>query len=185
SHDLATDSLGTITNVFVPGSVVKPATLTAGWQNGVLTGNEVLADQNVYGINSWFTEGSVRDISALDALEYSSNTYMVQVALRILGSPLGTALLDSPEAVKPAMEKIRSAFAQYGMGVKTEIDLPNESLGFLPAEFTVADYMNNSFGQFDNYTPMQLAQYAATLANGGQRIQPHIVAGIYENDENG
>ncbi|MHB9781738.1 penicillin-binding transpeptidase domain-containing protein [Streptococcus sp. 10F2] len=185
SHDLSTDALGTITNVFVPGSVVKPATLTAGWQNNVLTGDEVLADQTVYGINSWFTEGSVREISAVQALEYSSNTYMVQVALRILGSPLGTALLDGPESVKPAMEKLRAAFAQYGMGTKTEIDLPNESLGYLPAEFTVGDYMNNAFGQFDNYTPMQLGQFAATLASGGNRIQPHIVAGVYANDESG
>lgn len=185
SHDLSTDALGTITNVFVPGSVVKPATLTAGWQNNVLTGDEVLADQIVYGINSWFTEGSVREISAVQALEYSSNTYMVQVALRILGSPLGTALLDGPESVKPAMEKLRAAFAQYGMGTKTEIDLPNESFGYLPAEFTVGDYMNNAFGQFDNYTPMQLGQFAATLASGGNRIQPHIVAGVYANDESG
>ncbi|MBF8970767.1 penicillin-binding transpeptidase domain-containing protein [Streptococcus sp. NLN76] len=184
-HELSSDSLGTITNVFVPGSVVKPATLTAGWQTGALSGNEILADQTVLGINSWFTEGSVRDISAVQALEYSSNTYMVQVALRILGSPIGAALIDDSASVKTAMEKMRTAFGQYGMGVKTEIDLPNESVGFLPTEFTVGDYMNNAFGQFDNYTPMQLAQFAATLANGGSRIQPHIVAGIHDNDENG
>ncbi|MBG9366807.1 penicillin-binding transpeptidase domain-containing protein [Streptococcus sp. NLN64] len=184
-HELSSDSLGTITNVFVPGSVVKPATLTAGWQTGALSGNEILADQTVLGINSWFTEGSVRDISAVQALEYSSNTYMVQVALRILGSPIGAALIDDSASVKAAMEKMRTAFGQYGMGVKTEIDLPNESVGFLPTEFTVGDYMNNAFGQFDNYTPMQLAQFAATLANGGSRIQPHIVAGIHDNDENG
>ncbi|MBJ6745232.1 penicillin-binding protein 2 [Streptococcus sp. 121] len=184
-HELSSDSLGTITNVFVPGSVVKPATLTAGWQTGALSGNEILADQTVLGINSWFTEGSVREISAVQALEYSSNTYMVQVALRILGSPIGAALIDDSASVKAAMEKMRTAFGQYGMGVKTEIDLPNESVGFLPTEFTVGDYMNNAFGQFDNYTPMQLAQFAATLANGGSRIQPHIVAGIHDNDENG
>ena len=33
------------------------------------------------------------------------------------------------------------------------------------------------FGQFDNYTPMQLAQYVGTIANNGVRIAPHIVEG--------
>ncbi len=34
--------LGTVTNVFVPGSVVKGATLTSGWENGAISGNQIL-----------------------------------------------------------------------------------------------------------------------------------------------
>ena len=45
SQDLSTDALGTVTNVFVPGSVVKGATLTSGWENGAISGNQVLTDQ--------------------------------------------------------------------------------------------------------------------------------------------
>ena len=41
------------------------------------------------------------------------------------------------------------------------------------------------FGQFDNYTPMQLAQYVATIANNGVRLSPHIVEGVYDNNEQG
>ena len=44
SSTATTDILGNINNVFTPGSVVKGATLSAGWQNNVLSGNEVLYD---------------------------------------------------------------------------------------------------------------------------------------------
>ncbi len=67
----------------------------------------------------------------------------------------------------------------------TGIDLPNESTGFIPKEYTVGNYLTNAFGQFDNYTPMQLAQYAATVANDGKRVSPHVVEGIYDNNDQG
>ena len=47
SGKLSSDSLGTITNVFVPGSVVKAATISSGWENGVLSGNQTLTDQPI------------------------------------------------------------------------------------------------------------------------------------------
>ena len=52
-------------------------------------------------------------------------------------------------------------------------------------EFDLGNYINNSFGQFDNYTPMQLAQYVATIANNGVRLAPHIVEGVYGNNDQG
>ncbi len=48
------------------------------------------------------------------------------------------------------MKKLRSTFAEYGLGTSTGIDLPNESTGYLPDKFTFANYLTNSFGQFDN-----------------------------------
>ncbi len=58
--ELTPDSLGTVTNVFVPGSVVKAATISSGWENGVLSGNQTLTDQSIVfqgsaPINSWYT----------------------------------------------------------------------------------------------------------------------------------
>ena len=38
-------------------------------------------------INSWFTQYGSRSINAVEALEYSSNTYMVQIALKMMGQP--------------------------------------------------------------------------------------------------
>lgn len=190
SGELTTDTLGAYTNVFVPGSVVKGATLTSGWENGVISGNQVLTDQpmNIPGmnvINSWFTQYGSRDITAVQALEYSSNTYMVQIALDLLGAPYGSGQAINSENVPSAMEKLRSSFAEYGLGTSTGVDLPNESLGYIPSDFHYGNVLTNAFGQFDNYTALQLAQYAATVANGGRRLAPHLVEGIYQSQKLG
>ena len=190
SQDLTADALGTVTNVFVPGSVVKAANLTAGWENGAISGNQVLVDQPIVfagsaPLTSWFTQFGSREIDVVQALEYSSNTYMVQVALNLMGQPYQPNMLLKTDQLDPAMEKLRSTFASYGLGAPTGIDLPNESTGFVPKEFSVGNYLSDAFGQFDNYTPMQLAQYVATIANDGKRIAPHLVQGVYENDAKG
>ena len=191
SGELTPDSLGTVTNVFVPGSVVKAATISSGWENGVLSGNQTLTDQPIVfqgsaPINSWYTlsYGSF-PITAVEALEYSSNTYMVQTALGIMGQTYQPNMTVGTSHLESAMAKLRSTFGEYGLGVSTGIDLPDESTGFIPKDFDLANYLNNAFGQFDNYTPMQLAQYVATIANNGVRLAPRIVEGVYDNNEQG
>ena len=191
SGELTPDSLGTVTNVFVPGSVVKAATISSGWENGVLSGNQTLTDQPIVfqgsaPINSWYTlsYGSF-PITAVEALEYSSNAYMVQTALGIMGQTYQPNMFVLTNNLESAMGKLRSTFAEYGLGASTGIDLPDESTGFIPKEYNFANYITNAFGQFDNYTPMQLAQYVGTIANNGVRIAPHIVEGIYGNNEQG
>jgi len=195
-HDLKTgeltsDSLGTITDVFVPGSVVKAATISSGWENGVLSGNQTLTDQSIIfqgspPINSWYTASSgPMPITAVQALEYSSNTYMVQTALGIMGLTYQPNMIAAIGNLGSAMGKLRSTFGEYGLGSATGIDLPDESTGFIPKDYDLANYITNSFGQFDNYTPMQLAQYVATIANNGVRVAPRIVEGIYGNNDKG
>lgn len=195
-HDLKTgeltpDSLGTVTNVFIPGSVVKAATISSGWENGVLSGNQTLTDQPIVfqgsaPIYSWYklAYGSF-PITAVEALEYSSNAYVVQTALGIMGQTYQPNMFVGTSNLETAMGKLRSTFAEYGLGASTGIDLPNESTGLIPKEYNFANYITNAFGQFDNYTPMQLAQYVGTIANNGVRIAPHIVEGIYGNNEQG
>ena len=189
--DLTPDSLGTVTNVFVPGSVVKAATISSGWENGVLSGNQTLTDQPIVfqgspAINSWYTlaYGSF-PITAVEALEYSSNAYMIQTALGMMGQTYKPDMTVKTNQLESAMGKLRATFGEYGLGVSTEIDLPDESTGFIPQKFDLANYLTNAFGQFDNYTPMQLAQYVATIANNGVRLAPHIVEGIYDNNDKG
>lgn len=191
SGELTPDSLGTVTNVFVPGSVVKAATISSGWENGVLSGNQTLTDQPIVfqgsaPINSWYTlsYGSF-PITAVEALEYSSNAYMVQTALGIMGQTYQPNMTVGTSHLESAMAKLRSTFGEYGLGASTGIDLPDESTGFIPKDYDLANYLNNAFGQFDNYTPMQLAQYVATIANNGVRLAPRIVEGIYDNNEQG
>ncbi|MFS1663547.1 penicillin-binding transpeptidase domain-containing protein [Streptococcus sp. zg-JUN1979] len=175
------DILGTINNVFTPGSVVKGATLSAGWQNNVLSGNEVLNDQEILGIKSWFTSG-VLPINAVQALEYSSNTYMLQIALRLMGENYEPGKSLSGEDYKEAMDKLRATFAEYGLGTTTGLDLP-EAIGYIPSQFNFSDTLFESFGQYDSYSPMQLAQYIATIANDGKRVSTHVVEGIYQQTD--
>ena len=189
--ELTPDSLGTVTNVFVPGSVVKAATISSGWENGVLKGNQTLTDQPIVfqgsaAINSWYTPyyGSF-PVTAVEALEYSSNTYMVQTALGMMGQTYQPDMTVKTNQLESAMGKLRATFSEYGLGAATGIDLPEESTGFIPKEFDLANYLYNAFGQFDNYTPMQLAQYVATIANNGVRLSPRIVEGVYDNNEQG
>lgn len=181
------DALGTINDIFVPGSVVKAATLTAGWESDVISGNQVIADQsiNIAGssaITSWFTGSGSTNITAVQALEYSSNTYMVQVALKMMGQEYYSGMSLVTTGMKEAMEELRAAYAEYGMGTSTGIDLPENTTGYISDDYSAGNVLTEAFGQYDSYTPMQLAQYAATVANGGKRIAPHLVDSIYDND---
>lgn len=195
SHDPETDhieknALGTITQVFTPGSVVKGATIAAGFENKVIQGNQVLTDQPIQlagsnPITSWFTAYGSQPITATQALAYSSNTYMVQIAMKMMGQEYAPGMILSTQGMDSAMAKLRQTYADFGLGAETGIDIPGESFGYIPKKFDSAGLLTESFGQFDNYTAMQLAQYAATIANGGKRIAPHLVQGIYEGDENG
>ncbi|HFI0775395.1 TPA: penicillin-binding protein PBP2B [Streptococcus suis] len=184
------DALGTITSVFTPGSIVKGATISSGWENGIISGNQVLLDEPIYfagsaPITSWWAYGSF-NIDVTQALEYSSNVYMVKIALGLLGQTYSPNMfLNDGDTLTNAMTKLRSTFAEYGLGASTGIDLPLESTGFLPEEYSTANFIMNAFGQFDNYTPMQMAQYVATVANNGKRISPHLVEGIYGNNPQG
>ncbi|HFU4363503.1 TPA: penicillin-binding protein PBP2B [Streptococcus suis] len=190
TSSITEDALGTITSVFTPGSIVKGATISSGWENGIISGNQVLLDEPIYfagsaPITSWWAYGSF-NIDATEALEYSSNAYMVKIALGLLGQTYSANMyLNDGDTLTNAMTKLRSTFAEYGLGASTGIDLPLESIGFLPEEYSTANFITNAFGQFDNYTPMQMAQYAATIANNGTRISPHLVEGIYGNNAQG
>ncbi|HFU4069868.1 TPA: penicillin-binding protein PBP2B, partial [Streptococcus suis] len=190
SGEITEDALGTITSVFTPGSIVKGATISSGWENGVISGNQVQLDEPIYfagsaPLTSWWAYGSF-NIDATEALEYSSNAYMVKIALGLLGQTYSANMyLNDGDTLTNAMTKLRSTFAEYGLGAPTGIDLPLESTGFLPEEYSTANFIMNAFGQFDNYTPMQMAQYVATVANNGKRISPHLVEGIYGNNPQG
>lgn len=199
SKNIEENTLGTITSAFVPGSVVKAGTVTAGYQTGVISGNDTLIDQPIQ-LSGTPLKGSIYNkvlgnqipLNTVKALEWSSNAYMMQIVLRMLGVQYQQNMtLPESASSKEMYDKLRKAFAEYGMGVKTQIDLPNESPGLVNEQFGKengpggGNLLDLSFGQYDTYTPMQLAQYASTVANGGTRISPHVVKGIYGNNESG
>lgn len=201
SKEVQEDTIGVYKKAFVPGSVVKAATLTAGWNNHVLKGNEKLYDQPIY-LKGSASKSSIfnpngygnRWLDARKSLEISSNSYMIQIALRLLGIQYdgGEIYVPSLPQQEAAFDKLRKAMAEYGMGAVTGIDLPDEEIGIQTPVKYLSDanhdggkILDLAFGQFDTYTPIQLAQYAATVANDGVRLQPHLVEGIYGNDESG
>ena len=60
--------------------------------------------------------------------------------------------------------------------MSTGIDLPNESIGQVGRTDNIPGFLlDYAIGQYDTYTPLQLAQYISTIANGGYRMKPQIV----------
>lgn len=198
TNELTSNPLATINKVFVPGSVVKGATLTAGYESGVIQGNDGMVDEpiQIAGSNvksSNFNLYSKIPITAQQALEFSSNSYMMKLVFKMLGTEYTpNMMVPYTTGDSRVFEILRNAYAEYGMGVSTGIDLPGESTGLVTKNFddpalapNAGNLLDLSFGQYDNYTALQLAQYVATVANDGKRMENHIVEGIYENNLDG
>jgi len=179
------NALGTINSDIVMGSVVKGAMVSGALMDGVITPtNSTLTDMpiTVGGVkkSSWFNHGGGSNIAvnAAGALEVSSNSYMMQLAMKEAGFNYssGAALTMSTKA----FDIERGYFKQFGLGVKTGIDLPGESSGLEgSSSFAhIGNALDLSFGNYDAYTVMQVAQYMSTIANGGTRIAPHVVQSI-------
>ncbi len=178
--EMQDDALGTFTTSYNVGSAVKGATVLTGYQHGAISPGASWVDTplKIKGTpvkKSWTTMGRVND---LKALERSSNVYMFMTAIAIGKGryvPNGPLSLDSK-----AFDTMRDSFSQFGLGVRTGIDLPNETAGFKGADKRPGFLLDLAIGQYDTYSAMQLAQYVSTIANNGYRIQPHIVKEIRE-----
>ncbi|NMD71859.1 penicillin-binding protein 2 [Bacillus sp. DNRA2] len=178
--EMQDDALGTFTTSYNVGSAVKGATVLTGYQTGAISPGTVLHDGplQIKGTpvkKSWTNMGSVND---LKALERSSNVYMFRTAIAI---GKGKYVQNGPLSLDSnAFNTIRDSFSQFGLGVRTGIDLPNETAGFKGQDKRPGFLLDLAIGQYDTYSAMQLAQYVSTIANNGYRIQPHIVKEIRE-----
>ena len=181
-------TLDTIQSAFEMGSSVKAATVLMGYMDGVISlDNNTMTDRRLRfsgseDISSVFNrQGSVA-VSDITALKFSSNVYMSFIALRMGGyynyEPNRKIPIDYVETA----ENMRTYYRQFGLGSPTGIDLPNESTGQASTPDNPGKAMFMTFGQFDTYTPMQLAQYSATIANGGKRFAPRLVSEIRSTD---
>lgn len=184
------DALGAINNSFGMGSVVKPATVLSGYMDGAITlDDNTIVDEPIEfeaskPKSSWFNRNGKIELTDLDALERSSNAYMIKLVMKMGGQSkyekggrlnINLSLFD----------KLREYFAQFGLGVRTGIDLPNEGKGYNGGSADAFAALDFAFGQFDLYTPLQLAQYMSTIANGGTRIAPRLVKEIHETSPSG
>lgn len=174
-QDAALENITTSYNV---GSAVKGATILTGYKTGAIHPGSMQLDEPLKMANtpvkkSWKTFGEINDLTAL---QVSSNVYMWKTVIAMAG---GHYVFDQPLPLNMGtFDTMRQSFAQFGLGVRTGIDLPNETAGFPGPERKPGLLLDLAIGQYDTYTNMQLAQYVSTIANGGYRIQPHILKEI-------
>ncbi|MCI6734975.1 MAG: penicillin-binding protein 2 [Aerococcus urinaeequi] len=186
--EIVDDALGTINSVFASGSVVKPATISAGYGEGLLevgSDNEI-TDEPLYFSGTpvkaswWFTSGNdstPRILTDKQALAQSSNVYMIKLAMAMGGVNYYEPYMDLSELDTDAVyDTLRDYYAEFGLGVSTGIDLENESTGLIGADTgDPGNALDLAFGQFDTYSPIQLNQYISTIANGGTRYALHVL----------
>ncbi len=171
-------SSGTYTSLVNPGSSIKGATVYMGLSEGVVQPGEVINDvvMNIAGeeFGSYKDHGYVDDIMALSV---SSNVYMFNIAIRLakgLYTP-GEPLLLGRD-VGSTLDLMRSYYTMFGLGNKTGLDAPGELDGYQAVSDLAGMLLNYSIGQYDMYTPLQLAQYVGTIAEDGIMYKPHFYA---------
>jgi len=156
-----------VESVYEMGSIMKSLTVAAAIDQGKITPDTRYNDfgyVDVEGTRIENFDGKARgNVSIQDVLNNSINTGAVFV-MRQLGK-----------------ENFRDYLINYGLGEKTNIDLPGEVQGMLsnvtksPREI---EYATAAFGQGFAVTPIEMASALSSLANGGFLIKPYVVEKI-------
>ncbi len=173
-----------LTDPMTPGSVIKGASMLVGYNTGAVQIGETMTDECVKLANlpqkcSSHQIGRLNDIIALAE---SSNVYQFKIALRVAGVNYS---YNQPVTInEEAFDIYRNTFYEFGLGVKTEIDLPVESLGYSGKSRAADLLLNFAIGQYDSYTPIQLSQYITTIASDGKRLQPRLLKEIHDSSAN-
>lgn len=164
---------------YAVGSCFKPITAIAGLARGIITPTSAITCNRVYmGLPGSENPGAYRptclsthgSITVLDALRYSCNIFFYDTGYKLT---IGT---------------IDEYATQFGLAQPTGLELP-EMIGELSSPETKAKYesdpwfpgdtVQSAIGQlYNNFTVLQMANYTATLANRGTRMEAHIVKSI-------
>ncbi len=166
---------------YAPGSTFKMATGIAGLEEGYITPNTLIRDLGVYTKypdykpQCWVYDdyGSTHgSINVSVALEKSCNYFFYETA-DIMG-----------------IESLNLYCKKLGLGEKTGVELPEYS-GTLAGPqsrqkaggtWYPGDTLQAAIGQSDNlFTPLQLANYVATIVNGGTRYKTHLVKSVNDS----
>lgn len=172
-----------ISATYSPGSTFKMCTSVAALQEKIITPSTKIRDEGVYKYydtyqpRCWLYRQYGRThglINVSQALKYSCNYFYYE-----MGRRLGD-------------ETLAKYAASFGLGEKTGVELRNEKAGHMAssayrketggATWYPADTLMAAIGQSDSqFTPLQLANYVATLVNGGIRYQPHLLKKVADN----
>ena len=170
-----------ITELYMPGSVFKLITASAGLDSGVMSAEQTFYCGGSLTVNEgselWehtyrCANGEVHyEQDMAGALNHSCNLWFIQAA----------------ETLKPQI--FYDYIQAFGFTQPTGIDLPNETRGtsVYNAE-QMAEVDTNlytaAFGQNESITPMQMATAVAAIANGGYLVTPYVVDSISDKDGN-
>ena len=173
-----------VSGLYSPGSTFKPLTAIAGIQSGVVTPKEHITCTGIYDYykdyqpSCWIWSEYNSTHGAQDvthAIENSCNVYFYE-----LGRRLGIDRLD--EYAK-----------KFGLGEYTGIELTEETAGHMASpeykkqavvnvtdsDWFGGDTLQTAIGQsYSLFTPVQLANYCATIANGGTRYKVNLIDSI-------
>jgi len=126
----------------------------------------------------------------VEGITHSSNNYFHKVFRRIINQNVSTnTFIDS----RIGLEKWRDYVESFGLGIPLGLDIPNASVGILPSvslydgvygreRWKFSTIASLSIGQGEtSVTPLQMANFAATIANKGFYYSPHIIKSVDES----
>ena len=163
-----------ISDTYEPGSTIKPFTIAAGLETGILTGDENYVCGGVLHVGDHDIHCSNRDGHGPQTLKQSLEN-SCNVALMEIGQSIGT-------------EEFCRYQKLFGFGEYTGIDLPGEGstegLLYTPENMDAASLATNAFGQNFNVTMTQMVAAFSSLINGGDYYKPHVVKQIQDDNGN-
>jgi penicillin-binding protein 2 len=157
-----------IAGAYSPGSTFKPATLIAAIRSGIVSPATTFVCNGSMRIGNRTVRclGTHGRITFQTAIEKSCNVFFAELGSRL------------------KREQIVSVATEFGLGSPTGVDIPGEATALLPTDewldnraeqWFQGDTVNLAIGQgYVNVTPIQMANYAAIIANRGVAYQPHV-----------
>ncbi len=182
-----------ISGVYSPGSTIKPLVALAAlhehlidpefsvYSPGYLELPNPYDPEHPNRFLDWRPQGRVNLYSALAR---SSNVFFYVVG----GGCTASTCNDVGRSRGLGITKLNQYWREFGMNAKTGVDIPAESVGFLPAPeekearthrpWSIGDTYNVSIGQGDlGVTPIRLLSFFSSIANGGVGMKPHFLFG--------
>lgn len=166
-----------------PGSIFKIAQAMTALQEGVITPDtRIRCDRNIIACHGAHTNEDLRG-----AIANSCNPYFHQVLRRMLNKGI---VNDPFKDTRVGLEEWNKHIMSFGFGQPLGIDLPSEKGGLIPTPAYYDRAYKNGPWKFSNIysiaigegenlvVPVQMANFAATIANRGFYYTPHLVRGI-------
>lgn len=152
-----------VENVYEMGSIIKPLTVAAGLDEGVIT------EQTTY------NDTGSRTLNGKKIQNFDGKARGVVPMQEILNQSLNTGVVFIME--KLGIKKFSEKMLSFGLGEKTGIDLPNEATGLAKnlQSTREIEHATASYGQGIAITPLETVRALSVLANGGLLIEPHVV----------